>query len=282
MNEMQKTPLPIGKESKQQQQQNLESKQLYDVLFNNKESCSINDDNSPLAEKKWNNLGVLFKENYKMDLNQNYASNAINNIFENPSQNLSKSKSQKGFEKHTNVQNLPKKFFYESEIDTTEEVKNLFSKNLENENFRKEPIMGYEITDHTGSDSDSDAIETSEHRKEKEIPTWASNLKFINALILEKNKPQNVRKIFGRLKVSNLDLNYIFNTNKKSYKIRGDSADWKHDNTNSSKIYKEDLNEPVAANEDIKPIFLDMASHSPMTKSPAKRESQIYANYIEK
>ena len=262
-----------------------ENAKIYEMLFNNKESFSMNED-SPAIDK-WSNLGKIFKENYKMNLNNKeiigYNSNNLNNIFNSTNAlNVSKSLSNKDLDKPININNLPKKFFYQSETETTEENNNLMLNNFKNDNYGKVQITGYEITDRSGSSSSSDNLMSdNEHelfKKKKNIPEWANNKTYLNELIISKKTNENVIKIFGHLKISNLDLNLIFNTNKKSYKNRGDSADWKNDKTNSSKLYKEDMKERDSNIKSIVMNKLDLDSQ--MHNFENYTESQIYNNYI--
>jgi hypothetical protein len=284
LNKIDKTP--INKFNKE----NNANGKIFEMLFNNKDSYSLCED-SPAIDK-WNNLGKIFKENYKMNFNikDNGApsNNNINNIFtQNNNLNMSKSLSHKEADMHcSNNINLPKKCFYLSEAEN-EENKMVMMNNIENGNFGKVPITGYEITDHSGSGSSSDENYISENEifKKKIIPKWANDIEYIVKLIkLNKNK-SNERRIFGKLKISNLDLNLIFNTNKKSYKNRGDSADWKHDNTSSSKMYKEDLkeNERIYTDNISKnKLNFDCKMNEVGNNSPnIPKESQIFNNFIE-
>ena len=216
-----------------------------------------------------------------------YNSNNLNNIFNsNNALNVSKSLSTKDLEKLTSINNLPKKFFYQSETETTDENNNLLMNNFKNDNFGKVKITGYEITDQSGSSSSSEnKISDNENdffKMKKTIPEWANDKNYLKQLILEKKSRDNILKIFGKLKISNLDLNLIFNTNKKSYKNRGDSADWKNDNTNSSKMYKEDIKTKESYRKTIVMNKLDLESqlNDADNQQQSIKDSQTYKNFI--
>ena len=283
VNKPESNKTPINKPYKE----NKVNCKIQDILFNNKDSFSLNDD-SPAIDK-WNNFGKVFKENYKMNHNTKengiIQNNNINNIFISNNLNISKSFSQKEVEKHCiNQNNLPKKCFYLSEAEN-EENKIVIMNNIENDNFGKVPITGYEITDHTGSGSSSDEnyIKEDELLKKKKIPEWANDSMYIEELIIANKSKENERRIFGKLKISNLDLNLIFNTNKKTYKIRGDSADWKHDNTSSSKLFREDIEIDNREKESIskKLVLESKFNEIEYNTSALQKESQLYTNIIE-
>ena len=264
---------------------------IYEILFNNKESYSINE-GSPAIDK-WSNLGKIFKENYKINpltkelkdttnVNLQNIFNKDNNV--NKHLNLSKSLSQKDiFEKAPNI-NLPKKFFYYSETEKNEENNNVMLNNIKNDNYGKVQITGYEITDRSYSNSSSDNKYSDDGiefvKKKKVIPDWAQDHVYLNNLITMKNTKENKRLIFGKLRINNLDLNLIFNTNKKSYILRGDSADWKNDNTNSSKVFKEDLINTNNVDMLVNKLDLD-TDLKDVDLCSGIRESQIYNNFID-
>jgi hypothetical protein len=102
---------------------------------------------------------------------------------------------------------------------------------------------GYEISDHSNSDDDDDYDSEFENlfnqtpgfnfprKAKKEIPAWANDNNYILERVKYQQKFLNPKTIFGEFKVENLDLNMIFSTEKSKYYRRGESADWRLDNT---------------------------------------------------
>jgi hypothetical protein len=107
--------------------------------------------------------------------------------------------------------------------------------------------QGYEITDKSGS-SDDDYESDSESKfctplfgnKQKYIPAWANDKIFLFNRVREQQKI-DFKKIFGKVKIENLDLNLIFSGDKKYDDPRGDSADWGQDNSASSRCKDSEL-----------------------------------------
>ncbi len=119
-----------------------------------------------------------------------------------------------------------------------------FCKNIENKTGTENLI--YELTDETPGSSDYDDsnydcldIDSNFLKKKKNVPQWARDKPYIKCKIFEQIENPNLSvEIFGkRKKIEYLDLKNIFSTACSNYDIRGESADWKIDNTMSSRRY---------------------------------------------
>lgn len=109
-------------------------------------------------------------------------------------------------------------------------------------------LCTYELTDETpnssGYDETNDGIVDISntpffnHKKKKMNPEWALDKTYVREKILEQNSNRLHEKVFGeRHRIEYLDLRNIFSTASSEFDIRGDSADWKMDNTISSRRY---------------------------------------------
>ena len=108
-----------------------------------------------------------------------------------------------------------------------------------------EEEIRYEISDDSGSSSDGEGEEDGINvyskskfpnfmmKKKKQIPAWANDRAYLNSRVLDQ-KGINYREIFGKCKIDNLDLNIIFSGEKVYDILRGESADWRLDNTIST------------------------------------------------
>lgn len=100
----------------------------------------------------------------------------------------------------------------------------------------------YELTDETPNSSDmedtDDYLDFLNQKKKKTNPEWALDKTYIKKKIVEQNNLKQNEEVFGkREKIEYLDLKNIFSTAGSEFDIRGESADWKMDNTISSRRY---------------------------------------------
>jgi len=108
------------------------------------------------------------------------------------------------------------------------------TKEIENNLVKK--LCVYELTDETPKSSDYE--ESDDNKKKKRNPQWALDKIYIKQRILEQNDQNIYEEVFGkRHKIEYLDLGNIFTNANSEFDIRGDSADWKMDNTMSSRRY---------------------------------------------
>jgi len=133
--------------------------------------------------------------------------------------------------------------------------KNYISYNLDKnqildlENKMVKNLCVYELTDETPATSDYeetndeysefDSPFLNKKKKKKLHPQWVSDKDYIRDKILEQNNNNKIlEEIFGpRQRIEYLDINNIFSTSCSQFDIRGESADWKIDNTISSRRY---------------------------------------------
>jgi hypothetical protein len=86
------------------------------------------------------------------------------------------------------------------------------------------------------------------------VPKWAEDLKEFNQHYLQNQKEneKTLKSVFGSFKVEGLELGLIFQKRKKSYDVRGSSANWKNEqytpdsyatfSNNQSRKFKTSLN----------------------------------------
>lgn len=170
---------------------------IYNMIFNNNQSYSKNEQ-SPVVIPKWN---------------------PVTSVTNNEKNDQSKGKVVSSYVKSVNV------------LSSKKQMTNTLTKNL------IEPE--YEITDKSeSSDEDSDYKNETPNfkreKKQKEIPKWAKDNNYIFKRTQYQKKYLNPKIIFGQCKIDHLNLNVIFYTEKQKYNKRGDSADWRLDNTLSS------------------------------------------------
>lgn len=179
--------------------------------------------------------GNNFKSNnpskQKITINNNNAQNQ-NNLMKSVQHNSN------NFSQSKNIKNYSQSYDSEKVCN----IKNNITKTL----TKKIIDPGYEITDQSGSSSDDKKDSDSDDKLfgtpvfknlkiPKYIPKWANDKKYINERVLYQKNYVDYNTIFGICKVDNLNLNLIFTNTKKEYnQPRGDSADWKLDNTISS------------------------------------------------
>lgn len=132
----------------------------------------------------------------------------------------------------------------------------------------------YEITDNSGSDSGEDSDEDfgiqdkkfkiltpcfkPTAKRRKQIPDWANDNNYIMNRVNYQKTELNHREIFGVCKIDNLDLNLVFSTEKARFYKRGDSADWRLDNTIRSSMTIRNSIERLSNNNTNRQLFSDI------------------------
>jgi hypothetical protein len=230
------------------------------MLYDQADSSNLE---SPEVEK-WNPGGSSsIKKIFIKPTNKNNIVNPVSSIFDTKIQHQPEKKIYSTKYSHDNlyddrikVENLKNKNlekiqlpnFYKKKNNEKEEINNLTSNNI-NSNLNQIPQQPthkiyvedeWEITDNSDSTSDdTDSIfdlniglKTPYFKKKKTGPAWANDKAYLNKRVIEQ-KTLNYKEIFGKCKIDNLDLNLIFSEEKYNCN-RGDSADWKLDNTLSS------------------------------------------------
>ena len=105
----------------------------------------------------------------------------------------------------------------------------------------------YELTDESPhssdcnslSDDDINYLETPHFnclkKKKKIYPNWVQDYNYIKSKVTDQYINKINEKVFGKNKIENLDVNKVFYMYIPELEIRGESADWKLDNTRSSR-----------------------------------------------
>jgi hypothetical protein len=71
-----------------------------------------------------------------------------------------------------------------------------------------------------------------EENKNKFVPKWAKDLKYINDRIVKQNADKDlIMKSFGKFVVDHLNLNMILGTHNEAFDIRNSTADWRGDDS---------------------------------------------------
>ena len=110
---------------------------------------------------------------------------------------------------------------YVQNIVLSSSKKYLKDKNKKEKEKYEDDFEEYEI-------SDSSIMEEEEEEKDKFIPKWAKDEKYINEKIKKQNNDKNcVKTSFGKFVIENLNLNMIFETHNEEFDIRNSTADWR-------------------------------------------------------
>lgn len=207
-----------------------ESKNKYisENTMQNTNSVNINKQEYNIKSNTNNNINIYLNNLSNKVNNNNSNNNNIQDIKFNFNNKM---------ENSNNNSNNSSTFNYMNSTTTNNNINKAYNNNNNNittciQEVSSSYNIGYQITDESDINSDDD----DEVVNSKFIPEWANDKSYIRKAVETQIANNTINRVFKREKIENFDLGIIFSNIK--IMTRGDSADWRLDNTISSKAIK--------------------------------------------
>lgn len=206
----------------------------FKIHQNDKSNNILN--NNAYEPNNQNNKNKNLKNNLKNANNNNNIFCSNNNNFEiNQRKDFHQINTNNNPNDDSNHEMKSSKIFHSQNFDESDRI------NINNRILYE--LRNYELTDETprtsdcDGDSDDYANETPFfNKKRKQIPKWAEDKDNLDARVKNQNQKKTYLQVFGyNSKIEYLDLKNIFEITNPQLDVRGESADWKCDNTISSR-----------------------------------------------
>ena len=164
----------------------------------------------------------------KYDFNSNNFLNIITHSINNVNEFKDINSENDGSERkvyNSNNKNYDQNIF----LSSNKNPPNIYNNKIKIKEKYEDDFEEYEISD---SSKGPDIDDEEEENKNKFVPKWAKDMKYINDRIVKQNSDKDlIMKSFGKFVVDHLNLNMILGTHNEAFDIRNSTADWRGDDS---------------------------------------------------